>query len=194
MAPYVDFINHTDTDQCSLKIDGRGFHVSTTTTYEQGNQMYLSYGPHSNSFLLCEYGFTIPSNQWNDLDVSPVIIKQMNENQIEFLKANDYYGDYTIRKGSGVSYRTEIALAVLQEPQPQNSRKLNAYIQGLSEGEHYSAGSRLLLEAILTGPVKDYENSKHLHSNGKQDQIEERILRCIGSLYEDLKDIVDDVL
>ena len=50
MAPYVDFMNHSCDDHCTLKIDGKGFQVRTTSQYNTGDQVYLSYGPHSNDF------------------------------------------------------------------------------------------------------------------------------------------------
>ncbi|KAM9886540.1 hypothetical protein OXX79_014123, partial [Metschnikowia pulcherrima] len=65
MAPYVDFLNHSSEDQCGIKIDALGFQVFTSTSYKPGDELYFSYGPHSNEFLLCEYGFTLGQNKWN---------------------------------------------------------------------------------------------------------------------------------
>ena len=84
MAPYVDFMNHSCDDHCTLKIDGKGFQVRTTSQYNTGDQVYLSYGPHSNDFLLCEYGFVIPDNKWNDLDISQYIIPLLKPPHVEF--------------------------------------------------------------------------------------------------------------
>lgn len=181
MAPYVDFINHTDTDHCRLQINSKGFHVYTTTDYNAGDQMYLSYGPHSNSFLLCEYGFTIPTNRWNDLDISEDIESIATEAQKQFLLDNGYWGDYTISETSGLSYRTEIALAVLQEDNPRASRKLNAYILGVSEGQFYSRGSKRLLRDILL----EFE-LKNVDGN-------DLVSRNIARLYDDIKDIIGSI-
>ncbi|KAI3405810.2 hypothetical protein KGF56_001417 [Candida oxycetoniae] len=62
MAPYIDFINHSCDDHCTLKIDGKGFQITTTTELTTEDQLYLSYGSHSNGFLLTEYGFTMAKN------------------------------------------------------------------------------------------------------------------------------------
>lgn len=180
MAPYVDLINHTDTDHCSLNIDSKGFHVSTTCEYAAGDQLYLSYGPHSNGFLLCEYGFTIPSNRWNDVDISSHILLRLTEKQTIFLEENGYLGDYTIGN-AGLSYRTEIALATLQESRPGDSRKLRAYVQGISEGEAYVRGSRSIIRTIM----KEMQFQDHL----ERDQ--DKIRLCIGGLHREMKEIME---
>ncbi|CAH6719051.1 ribosomal lysine N-methyltransferase 2 [[Candida] jaroonii] len=186
MAPLVDFVNHSDDDHCRLKIDNKGFHVITTTKYEPQSQIYLSYGPHSNGFLLCEYGFVLPSNKWNDIDISRYIKQDLNEDQVKFLKQYEYFDNYTIGKVSGVSYRTEIALAVMQESKPFNSRKLLAYVKGLTDGESYGESSKEILHDILNEVESDI--------SGKRAQIKEihdESKRVIIQLYSDIEEIID---
>lgn len=183
MAPYVDYINHTDTDHCQIKIDSKGFHVTTTTSYVPGDQLFLSYGAHSNGFLLCEYGFCLDKNKWNDIDVSELILKQALEEQMQFLEHQGYYDDYTISESGGVSYRTEIALAVLQELVPSESRKLNAFILGVSAGEVYAKGSRAVLGGILRELREECEERMGVGKEG--------VWGVIGGLYGDMKGIID---
>ncbi|KAI5962034.1 hypothetical protein CANMA_003686 [Candida margitis] len=133
MAPYIDFINHSPDDHCNLKIDNKGFQVFTTSNYPTNEQLYFSYGPHSNNFLLTEYGFIIADNKWDDIDVSEDILSLLRPNQVEFLKQHDYFDNYTINK-DGMSFRTEVALATLQESTPQESRRLIALINGNFDG------------------------------------------------------------
>lgn len=156
MAPYVDFLNHSTNDQCELKIDRTGFHVYTTTSYDTNEQIFLSYGPHSNEFLLCEYGFMIPSgNNWNDLDLSDIIIKLLNQDQVEFLKEYEYFGEYTINIQSGLSFRTEVVLATLQEQDPKESRKLLSLINGFIDVSNYKKNSNTLLKELLLKTLHD---------------------------------------
>lgn len=195
MAPYVDFLNHSCEDQCQLKIDGLGFQVYTSTAYNTNDQLYLSYGPHSNDFLLCEYGFVIPSeNKWNDLDISDMIILLLKENQSEFLKANNYYGEYTINIESGVSFRTEVALATLQEPYPETSRKLQALVNGYSDGAVYQKNSNTLLKKILEKVIHECDNKYRLEFSDDMEETTRARKKVIGSLYYNMKQIAEKIM
>ncbi|KAG7666383.1 uncharacterized protein J8A68_000079 [[Candida] subhashii] len=195
MAPYVDFLNHSCENHCTLKIDGKGFQVLTTTAYDHDEQVYLSYGPHSNDFLLCEYGFVIGNdeNKWNDLDISEYLIRLMKPTQIEFLKEYDYYGDYTMTK-DGISFRTEVALAVVQERIPKESRRLMGLINGITDGNAYKTHSSLLLKAILDKVIVEAENHKYLEFNDDSDLMNRERKKAIGVLYNDRLFVAKNVL
>lgn len=195
MAPYVDFLNHSCDDQCTLKIDASGFQVSTTTSYNSDEQLFLSYGPHSNTFLLCEYGFVIPSgNKWNDLDITSIIEPLLKPKQVEYLKEHDYYGDYTINLESGTSFRTVVVLAVLQEQVPVESRRLNALINGVTDGSSYQDHSDLLLKTILERVVHKCDAMVSLQYNDDIDHAFRERKRVIGGLYRNMKEIAEKVL
>lgn len=190
MAPYVDFLNHSTQDQCQLKIDRTGFQVYSNNNYDTSDQLFLSYGPHSNEFLLCEYGFMIPlGNTWNDLDLSDIIINLLTKDQVEFLKQQDYYGDYTINVESGVSFRTEVVLATLQEQEPLESRKLSSLLNGFIDGSSYKRNSNILLREMLTKTVKESDRlDREISDKQKTDRLNvvkglHRIRRDIASKY-----------
>lgn len=185
MAPYVDFINHSSTDQCVLKIDRSGFNVITSNLYKQGEELFLSYGPHSNEFLLCEYGFYLPRNEWNDLDISDEIIDTLNPDQIDYLKEHHYFGDYTLNH-ENVSFRTDVALAVYQEKQNLHSNKrLNALLNGVSDGSYYKRRSNQLLIRILQKLKSKYENFLPLEFNDDDD------MKVVGVLHRERVDLID---
>lgn len=194
MAPYVDFLNHSCDDQCGLKIDGTGFQVYTTCAYNTDEQLFLSYGPHSNEFLLCEYGFTLPENKWNDLDVSDYILPLMKPLQIEFLKNYSYYDDYTISEESGMSFRTEVALAVLQELIPEESRRLQALVNGYNDGSAYERNSKILLKKILEKIIHDCDNKRILEYNDDNCPITQNRKKSIGILYNNKKTIAQKTM
>lgn len=154
MAPYIDFLNHLCEDQCGIKTDSSGFFVYTSTSYKQGDELYFSYGPHSNEFLLCEYGFVLQENKWNYIDISEYIIPLLRPSHVDFLKSKGYYNDYTVNK-DGMSFRTEIALATLQELTPATSRRLNGLVDGLIHGAVYEERSNTLLTQILKKLASD---------------------------------------
>lgn len=186
MAPYVDFLNHSSDDQCGIKIDTLGFHVVTSCSYESGCELYFSYGPHSNEFLLCEYGFALPENKWNFVDLTDYVVPLFRPKHADFLKKIGYYGEYTVNS-SGMSFRTEIALAVLQEEEPEASRKLKAFVDGVSDGSVYSAKLKVLLDRILHKLVGDSERRLEEGNNfaGETGKRMEAIL----DLHRDIRDI-----
>lgn len=184
MAPYVDFLNHLSDDQCGIKIDPSGFHVYTSTAYQPGAELFFSYGPHSNEFLLCEYGFVLEDNKWNYVDISEYIAPLLRPHHVDFLKEKGYYNDYTVNK-DGMSFRTEIALATLQEADPKSSRRLNGLVDGLIHGAVYEERSSVLLKQILKKIALDSSRSivslDELNPDSRQ--------RAIRKLHTDLLDI-----
>ncbi|KAK6462063.1 hypothetical protein DFJ63DRAFT_139510 [Scheffersomyces coipomensis] len=189
LAPYVDFLNHSCEDQCSIKADGLGFQVITTSSYDIDQQLFLSYGPHANDFLLCEYGFILPKdNKWNDVNISHYLLPLFSSAQIEFLKENDYYDNYTLTS-TGISFRTEVALAILQEPNPAESRKLSALINGISDGSVYKSHSDALLTEILEKIIHKCKNQTYLEYADDLDLPTRARKRTIGILYRNILDI-----
>lgn len=186
MAPYVDFLNHLSTDQCGIKIDTLGFHVVTSCKYLPGEELYFSYGPHSNEFLLCEYGFSLGDNKWNYIDFTDFIVPLFRPGHVEFLKNSGYYGEYTVNS-SGMSFRTEIALAVLQEETPDTSRKLRAFIDGISDGLVYAAKLKQLLHRILDKLNADCE--RKLANHDKYELETSRRMDAVLSLHRDIQHI-----
>ncbi|KAH3676263.1 hypothetical protein WICMUC_002140 [Wickerhamomyces mucosus] len=185
MAPYVDFINHSSSDHCSLKIDRNGFFVSTTSKYVEGDELYLCYGPHSNDFLLCEYAFILPKNDWNDVDLTDSILKLFDEKQKEFLREKGYFGEYTINKDS-VSFRTEVALAILEENVNDlyTNRRINALLNGY-ESSFYNKSINRRLKTLLNGLIDKFEEYASLEES---DDIYEKI---IGQLYREKCEIME---
>ncbi|CAI5759801.1 unnamed protein product [Candida verbasci] len=182
MVPFVDFINHSDEDHCKLKIDFKGFKIITTCEYTLNSQIYLNYGPHNNDFLLCEYGFMINDNKWNDLDISNYIMDYLKPKQIEYLKQIDYFDFYTLTN-SILSFRTEVVLAVIQESNPEESKKLESFINGYTDGVIYQRLSKHLLKKILEEVIFEYEKNQHLQFDSAPRK------KVIGDLYRNRNDI-----
>lgn len=183
MAPYIDFLNHLCDDQCGIKIDSSGFYVYTSTPYSPGSELYFSYGPHSNEFLLCEYGFVLEENKWNYIDISEYITPLLRPHHVDFLKSKGYYNEYTVNK-DGMSFRTEIALATLQEAEPATSRRLNGLVSGLIHGAVYEERSNALLLQILKKLALD--SSKKLSA---EEDLEDSKVQAIRKLHYDILEI-----
>lgn len=194
LAPYVDFLNHSCDDQCGIKIDNNGFRVHTTSKYAADSQLFFSYGPHSNEFLLCEYGFMLAANKWNYLNISEYVLPLLKPKQVDFLKEIGYYDDYTISEGSGISFRTEVAFAVLQESSPLESTKLKSLIEGHNDGKFYMKNTRILLKKILEKIVQKCDNQTLLEYADDDGTVANTYKRIIGRLYRDMKTIATKTL
>lgn len=190
MAPYVDLINHSAHDHCKIDIDSQGFHVTSTTGYTSGDQVFLSYGPHSNVFLVNEFGFYLEDNRWNDVDISDDIIDILTPNQAQFLEQHGYFGDYTVGRDTGVSYRVEVALAVAQENDPSSSRKLKAFINGYSEGLDYAKRTKTILKEIFDRIAGECHHYTGLRNNNDTTSTHHMIKHLIGQLYYDILDVI----
>ncbi|CCG21991.1 Rkm2 protein [Candida orthopsilosis Co 90-125] len=193
MAPYIDFINHSPNDHCNLKIDGKGFQVFTTSSYSADEQLYFSYGPHSNDFLLTEYGFIVPENKWDDIDISEDILSLLKSNQKEFLKSHDYFGNYTVNR-EGLSFRTEVALATLQESAPQDSRRLIALINGNFDGSSYKAISFRIISDLLGKVIHQAEQYQYLQYSDDLNPTLMARKRTIGTLYWNRRQLAREVI
>ncbi|CCK68134.1 protein-lysine N-methyltransferase KNAG_0A04620 [Huiozyma naganishii CBS 8797] len=149
MVPYVDYLNHTDDiDQhCYPKIEknvrraqGIGqfmLKVGPHSYTKKGDELMLNYGPHSNDFLLSEYGFVMKKNRWNHLDVTDYIIEQVKDKpsfpkQKQFLEDHLYWGDYTLNNEE-ISFRTLVAVSLFVT---EDERAVEQFIKGfLSENK-----------------------------------------------------------
>lgn len=144
MVPFVDFINHKcDNSNCLARVSRSGYEVLAIANIPIDNHLWFTYGPHSDEFLQCEYGFSTSKkiekssdyksfNSYNTINLSPIITKLIcsttKKNIYTWLKQTNYYDDYTLGvenisldKDGTVkiivkpSYRTRIALASLAE-------------------------------------------------------------------------------
>ncbi len=80
LVPYADLINHSPYSQAYLDAREKGDWLFKTGTeevvlyadrsYRKMEQIYISYGPKSNSDLLLLYGFALERNPYNSVDVT----------------------------------------------------------------------------------------------------------------------------
>ncbi|KAK9363113.1 hypothetical protein V1504DRAFT_446326 [Lipomyces starkeyi] len=222
LAPVVDFLNHSDQEHCSVQVYDAAqamkfFGLVTTRSYDTGEEIYLSYGAHTNSFLLCEYGFTLATNKNTELDITAELLTilkrggrrscdcdnetaKMESSKLKFLEAHGYLGDYTLSPDT-ISYRTEVALAVAQvreevcreptsdEPQARTLERsqLKAFISGMSNGSKYKAKSTAMLNAILEDVVKNSDIVLSMSNDDVKGKAENR--DNIRRLYVERKHI-----
>lgn len=71
LAPGVDFMNHNSHVTCDLSYDYflDGYSVQLDRDYEQGEQVFISYGKKSNDELLQYFGFVQPNNPYDFVEI-----------------------------------------------------------------------------------------------------------------------------
>jgi hypothetical protein len=143
LNPFADYLNHSS-QGCKVEFGPEGFEITSNKVYEKGEEIYISYGKHSNDFLLAEYGFVMDENDADHILLDSVIISEMDAGQLELVKDAGYFGNYILDKES-VCYRTEVALRALCMP----ARRWQRFVESGDDGEHDRAMVNELLAKVL---------------------------------------------
>ncbi|KAI9334990.1 hypothetical protein DFJ73DRAFT_33610 [Zopfochytrium polystomum] len=113
LAPLLDMLNHHPSASMTAFLDSStcSFKITTKDKYSRGTECFISYGPHDNAFLLCEYGFAIEGDEMTkgfdfvsvDEDVAALEFIRVDESVLTFVKkalqAAGFFGNYTIKYG-----------------------------------------------------------------------------------------------
>ncbi|QLL31882.1 hypothetical protein HG536_0C00490 [Torulaspora globosa] len=199
MVPFVDFLNHTDeVDQhCypeitrdrkdrlmgvfSLKCGKRGY-------VKAGENILLNYGPHSNDFLLNEYGFVLQENRWNFIDISDEVTNLIGGDAVmmEFLKEHAYWDNYTINY-SEISYRALVALSLLVT---QDYRRVEKLLLGYISEDYFLPKISDKLRELLERLLESYRD--RLESLTTQPGMPANFsARNLGTIYRGYIDIIE---
>jgi hypothetical protein len=121
MCPGMDFFNHTADEEdglcCTVSYDERGFTVlSPDVRVKEGEELFVSYGPHGEEDLWVEYGFMLGEerNRWDAVRIDTVVFGdgRMKRENRRRLKEAGYHGNYALGS-DGVCWRTETAARLL---------------------------------------------------------------------------------
>ncbi|KAL3656413.1 hypothetical protein V7S43_018716 [Phytophthora oleae] len=73
LVPFADCLNHTNVaTKYDFNVDDNGLfrlYPSATTSFRKGDEVFNSYGRRSNFQLLLDYGFALPDNEWDSVDI-----------------------------------------------------------------------------------------------------------------------------
>lgn len=204
MVPYVDFINHTDeTDlHCYPKLNQSPQNVHDIGQFEilcgeycyenKGEQLLLNYGPHSNDFLLSEYGFTLEHNKWDYVDISDEVMKMMEgKDELEsFLKYHEYWGDYTISLNE-VSYRIIVALSLIVTLDFKRVEKL---LNGYMSEDYFLPTITPVLQKILKRLLNTYRKKIENLQDASMESVDDFCVRNVTKLYSSYIEIIENNL
>ena len=147
LIPLADDFNHADVG-CEVTFSPFGYKICTDRPIGKGEEIYVSYGNHSNDFLLVEYGFILAENRWDEICLDDIILSQFSEEQKLKLKEASFLGKYVLDKDM-VCYRTQIALRLLCMP---INRWQSLVADGLEDEDKY----QLAVDRILLNSLKSY--------------------------------------
>lgn len=157
LQPVADLFNHTDRDGCHVAFDhADSFTFQTTRAYEKGDEVHISYGSHSNDFLLVEYGFILAQNHWDEVRLDEdVILPALTRRQREELEDVGFLGNYVLDNDT-LCHRTQVALrqmAVTGRYGGLTMDEWRKFVSGLDDGEK----SQAKVDAQAVGLLEKYE-------------------------------------
>ncbi|KAF2488857.1 SET domain-containing protein [Lophium mytilinum] len=147
MCPFLDYFNHAD-QGCEPKYDTKGYTVTTNRDYKAGEEIYVSYGAHTNDFLLVEYGFILSTNAADTTTLDHLLIPQLSSSATSTLKEDGFYGNYTLSP-TGPCHRTQAALRLLHLP----TRRYVAFVSGADDG----AVDQAVIDTHLRKLLEEYQ-------------------------------------
>jgi len=147
LLPFVDLFNHAS-DGCEVVFSTEAYKFTAKKEIHTGQEIFTSYGAHSNDFLLTEYGFVLEDNPNDVVVLDPVLFCRFDDRQREILKSHSYWGEYTL-DANGVCYRTQVAIRLLCMPN-------NLWQKYLAEGFDEDDDFKDAVVSILQNNLKQY--------------------------------------
>ncbi|KAF2010827.1 SET domain-containing protein [Aaosphaeria arxii CBS 175.79] len=189
--PIADLFNHADVG-CDASFSQQGYKFIADRVYHAGEEIYTSYGDHSNDFLLTEYGFVLPENRWDAVSLDDILLPRFTEQQKNDLRDKGFLGKYFLYQETGCCFRTQVALRMLC----CTYEDWQQFADAESEGEASQGQVNVLLLQILNTYVeaiqqtlKDMEGTDIGETNqrellaGRWKQIEIMVAQAIKHLH-----------
>ncbi|KAF2469907.1 SET domain-containing protein [Lindgomyces ingoldianus] len=111
LMPLADLFNHADSG-IETSFSRQSYTFTTDRAYREGEEIHVSYGGHSNDFLLAEYGFVLAENQFDAVYLDELILPRLNKEQEDALKDKAFLGNYTLDRETPGCFRTQVALRI----------------------------------------------------------------------------------
>ncbi|XP_018326320.1 SET domain-containing protein 4, partial [Agrilus planipennis] len=70
LCPFLDMFNHSDLANTVASVVNDNYELISLTNYDKYEQIFISYGCHDNLKLFCEYGFFIPGNKLDNVQLN----------------------------------------------------------------------------------------------------------------------------
>jgi len=183
LVPFLDCLNHHSKAKIETKHSDTHFQITSSSEIESGQQVYISYGQHSDTFLLIEYGFVIgQENHHNFVEIeTDAIIKSklisMNARQSILAQAAHCGCD----SGFGIMNDGSLTWSLIRICGLASGVTINTIYDSLSDWPMKSKSSTIeLLIEILERKMKEFERSR--------EKIEDQTVRSFLTNQIDLID------
>jgi hypothetical protein len=173
LAPLIDMINHSsaNTENVSVARVEDSLEIRSLRDIQEGEEVTFSYHSANARFWVCEYGFWLEDNDYDDLDISKEIQDLIINSTEHWLSEEGYWGfvrwflqitdysDYTIAADGEVSFRIQVALrAVILDPRKEESM-LREFMEGRIDGNTQQHEIDELLKKILKHKIQECEKA-----------------------------------
>ena len=91
LVPFFDMINHSTDENVSVSRVENALEIRSTRSISENEEITFSYHSASSRFWICEYGFWLEKNEYDDLDISQEI-QSVVASQMEWLEREGYWG------------------------------------------------------------------------------------------------------
>ncbi|MCJ1379468.1 hypothetical protein MMC17_002569 [Xylographa soralifera] len=162
LLPVADLLNHADSG-CHVSFSPESFTIAADRAYCADEEVYISYGGHSNDFLLAEYGFVLAKNRWDEVCLDDVILPKLNTMQKAELEDRGFLGKYMLDVETPGCHRTQVVLRLLCCTLGQWRRFVDAEDDGEASQGEVDTLLMQLLDRFLQTIDKTLEDIENLH-------------------------------
>lgn len=120
---------------------------------DKGEEVVVSYGAHTNDFLLVEYGFILATNKHDATTLDHIVLPLLTAAQRDMLDRNAYLGSYYLTS-AGFCYRTQVTVRAMVTSGKRLQQFLDGEYDGAGEEEKVDAKSREICRAV-EGEIED---------------------------------------
>lgn len=164
LCPFADFFNHA-AEGCHFDSNEKGCSITADRDYSAGEELYISYGKHSNEFLLVEYGFVLQDNEWDAFNLDSKILPLLKASKRDTLQNYNLLAKYMLGPVGDCQfcYRSQAALRVSWLPDSNWLKFLTGEDDGEAEQPLIDSKCRDIINKCLSeiqGTIKMLKSAK----------------------------------
>jgi hypothetical protein len=144
----------------------------------------VSYGTHSNDFLLVEYGFILSRNRHDSITLDHIVLPLLSPFQKEILEQHAYLGSYYLTR-EGMCYRTQVAVRAMVTSGKRTKEFLDGGYDGMKEEGKMKRKTREVCR-ILRKEVEDA-----VEDLGRV-KLEEDVKRVVSNRWKQIAGMLDE--
>ena len=177
LAPYLDLLNHSPfvNVSCGMNEISNCYEIKTETNFTKYDQVFINYGPHDNFKLLTDYGFVIPDNPHDSIEIPLDYVLETATSQnctnyytkVKIAKSNFNSGLFLSRDGPSWNLEALCTILTLSKSELNDWKQI---YQNLGSMNSFSKGKEFLMLLVSTkldnfiNALKKIESNHNTHS------------------------------